>query len=291
MTVIVVLVFAIGVFVLYDALTSDPRPARPRRRVVHDAVSSLLARAGMGSIRPAQLGGACALAAAMAAVLTALLVGSTVVMLVVLVAGGYLPLGVVRARGRSRRWAFRQCWPEAVELLAGSVRAGDTLPAAIAVVAERGPALLRPAFSSLATDHRVSGDLLGALDRLAEALGDSTADRVLATLAIAHRVGGRELGRVLRTLAAFLRDDAASRREIESRQSWTRVAARVSAAAPWVVLLLVGTRSSSVHAFDSVAGAFVIVGGAIATIVGYRLMVALGRLPEEPRLLRLESAR
>jgi hypothetical protein len=29
----------------------------------------------------------------------------------------------------------------------------------------------------------------------------------------------------------------------------------------------------------------VLVGGAIATIVGYRLMIAIGRLPEEPRVL------
>jgi tight adherence protein B len=251
----------------------------------------LLIEAGMPSVRPAQLGWACAASAMVAGVLVGLFVGSPVVSLVALVAGGYAPVAVTRARRRHRRRAFRQCWPEAVDLLAGAVRAGDTLPAAIAVVAERGPEPLRPAFSSLTADHRVSGDLPGALDRLIGALSEPTADRVLTTLAIAHQVGGRELGRVLRTLAAFLREDVASRREIESRQSWTRVAARVAACSPWAVLLLVGTRSSSVHAFDSVAGAFVIVAGAVATAVGYRTMIALGRLPDEPRLARLKGAR
>jgi tight adherence protein B len=290
MTVIVVLVFALGVFTLYDAVTSTSAPERPRRRVVHEAVASLLAAAGMPSVRPCQLGWACAVGATVAGLVTAVVAGSPVITFVAVVAGGYVPVAVVRARRHARRRAFRQCWPEAVELLGGAVRAGDTLPAAVSVVAERGPILLRPAFSSLAADHLVSGDLLGAMDRLADALGDPTADRVLTTLGIAHQVGGRELGRVLRTLAAFLRDDVASRREIESRQSWTRVAARVAAGSPWVVLLLVGTRSSSVHAFDSVSGAVVIVGGAVATTVGYRLMVALGRLPDEPRLMRVKSA-
>jgi tight adherence protein B len=257
---------------------------------VHEAVASLLAAAGMPSVRPRQLGWACAVGATVAGLVTAVVAGSPVITFVAVVAGGYVPVAVVRARRHARRRAFRQCWPEAVELLGGAVRAGDTLPAAVSVVAERGPILLRPAFSSLAADHLVSGDLLGAMDRLADALGDPTADRVLTTLGIAHQVGGRELGRVLRTLAAFLRDDVASRREIESRQSWTRVAARVAAGSPWVVLLLVGTRSSSVHAFDSVSGAVVIVGGAVATTVGYRLMVALGRLPDEPRLMRVKSA-
>ncbi len=291
MTVVVVLVFGLGVFIVYDAATSASAPPTPRRRVLHEATVSLLAGAGMGSLRPGQLVWACAGAGTVAGLATMFVAGSPVVAVVALVTGGYLPVAVVRARRRARRRAFRECWPEAVELLAGAVRAGDTLPAAIGVAANRGPSPLRPAFGSLAADHHVSGDLLGALDRLAEELGDPRADRVLATLAIAHQVGGRELGRVLRTLAAFLRDDVASRREIEARQSWTRVAARVAAGAPWLVLLLVGTRSSSAHAFDSVAGAVLVGAGAVATTVGYRLMVALGRLPDEPRLVQVKTAR
>lgn len=286
MTVVIVLAFAFGVFLSYDALTASGAPKPARRRVVHDAMASMLAAAGMGDVSPRQLGWACVISAASVGLVTGVVVGSPIVSAVALLAGADVPVAVVRARRRARRKAFRQCWPETVELLAGAVRAGDTLPAAISVVATRGPVLLRPAFSALAADHRVSGDLLGAMERLGDALGDPTADRVLTTLAIAHQVGGPELGRVLRTLAAFLRDDAASRREIEARQSWTRVAARVAAASPWAVLLLVATRSSSAHAFDSVAGAVVVVGGAVATVLGYRMMVALGRLPDEPRLVR-----
>jgi tight adherence protein B len=93
------------------------------------------------------------------------------------------------------------------------------------------------------------------------------------------------LGRVLRTLAAFLREDLAVRKEVEARQSWTVVAARVAAAAPWIVLVLVASRPQGRAAFDSVQGMVVLVGGALATVVGYRMMLALGRLPEEPRVL------
>jgi hypothetical protein len=40
------------------------------------------------------------------------------------------------------------------------------------------------------------------------------------------------------------------------------------------------------------AGLVVLSVGALATVVGYRLMVALGRLPEEPRVLapRVEAS-
>jgi tight adherence protein B len=290
-SVVMVLLFAVGAFLVFDASTSRSEPVAPRRPVLRDAITALLTEAGMPSVRAAQLAWACAGVAAFMGVVATLLIGSPVVGFVASAAGGYLPVAIVRARRRNRRRAFRQCWPEAVELLAGAVRAGDTLPAGIGVVAERGPEPLRPAFAALAADHRVSGDLPGALNRLVDGLCDPTADRVLTTLAIAHQVGGRELGRVLRTLAAFLRDDVASRREIESRQSWTRVAARVAACSPWAVLLLVASRSSSVNAFDSVAGGFVIVGGAVATAVGYRTMLALGRLPEQVRLAQGRTAR
>jgi tight adherence protein B len=205
--------------------------------------------------------------------------------LVGFVAGVYAPIAYYRSRRRAGRRARQQCWPEAIELLAGAVRAGDTLPTAIALVAERGPVPLRPAFRSVVADHRVSGDFVGALERLGEALADPTADRIVATLVIAHRVGGRELGQVLRTLGGFLREDLAVRKEIVARQSWTLVAARVAAAAPWLVLVMVASRPQGAAAYDSLGGLLVLAAGAVATVIGYRLMVALGRLPEEPRVL------
>jgi tight adherence protein B len=90
-------------------------------------------------------------------------------------------------------------------------------------------------------------------------------------------------------LGAFLREDLAIRKEIVARQSWTLVAARVAAAAPWLVLLLVASRPQGARAFDSVTGIAVLIGGAIATVVGYRLMLRIGRLPDEPRVLAVPA--
>jgi tight adherence protein B len=282
-SVVVALLLGLGVFLLFDACTG-PRGAGRRRRSVEERLADWLTASG-SSAAPAQFVAACGATGAAVAAVVVLVIGSTTVALVGLAAGAYSPVAYYRTRRRAVRRARQQCWPEAIELLAGAVRGGDTLPAAAALVAERGPAPLRGGFRALVADHRVSGDFAGALARLGASLADPTADRVVVTLTIAHRVGGRELGRVLRTLGAFLREDLAVRREIEARQSWTLVAARVAAAAPWLVLLLVASRPQGAHAYDSVAGLVVLAGGALATVVGYRLMVALGRLPEEPRVL------
>ncbi|MGZ6994837.1 MAG: type II secretion system F family protein [Acidimicrobiia bacterium] len=285
MSAVLALLLGLGVFLVFDALTTSRRPsARVLERLRVTAAGWLVA-GGLGNVSPAQFAIACLGCGLGVAAIVIVLIGSTAVAMVGLVAGMYAPVAYYRSRRRTTRRARQQCWPEAIEMLAGAVRAGDTLPAAVALVVERGPAPLRPAFRTVVADHRISGDFVGALERLGIALADPTADRVVATLAIAHRVGGRELGQVLRTLGAFLREDLAVRKEIVARQSWTLVAARVAAAAPWLVLVLVASRPQGARAYDSVSGLLVLTGGAVATVVGYRLMVALGRLPEEPRVL------
>jgi tight adherence protein B len=287
-----VIAFALGVFLVFDAAVRRRRSGgaggvrRADDRASQRArVADWLATAGLPTVTARQFVGACAGAALAAALLAAMIVGSPTVALIAMVGGGYAPVGYVKNRRRARRRAFLACWPDAIELLVGACRAGETLPGALAVVAERGPEPLRPAFRGVTTDHRVSGDLVGALERMSAALADPVSDRVAVTLTVAHRVGGRELVRVLRTLATFLREDAAIRAEIEARQSWTVVAARTAAAAPWLVLVLIASRPQALDAYNSLAGFVVLAGGALATLIGYRIMVAAGRLPEEPRVL------
>jgi tight adherence protein B len=76
------------------------------------------------------------------------------------------------------------------------------------------------------------------------------------------------------------------RAELEARQTWTVNAARLAVAAPWLVLGVLATRPESVAAYRQPAGALVLVIGAAASVVAYRLMLRIGRLPEEARVLR-----
>ena len=57
-------------------------------------------------------------------------------------------------------------------------------------------------------------------------------------------------------------------------------------AAPWAVLALLSTRPEAVQAYDSVAGALVLAVGGTASVVAYWMMLRIGRLPEEERVLR-----
>lgn len=228
----------------------------------------------------------CVLAGATGAVVAVAVTGVPVVGLVLGAVAGYGPVALVRTRARRRRDALRTVWPEAVDHLASGIRAGLSLPEALAQLGDRGPEPLRPAFRAFAADHRASGRFGDSLDALKARLADPVADRVVEALRLTRDVGGSDLGRLLRTLSAFLREDARTRGELEARQSWTVNGARLAVAAPWLVLALLATRPEAAAAFATPAGSAVVVGGGACTLVAYRLMVRIGRLPEDERVLR-----
>ncbi|MDC5697249.1 type II secretion system F family protein [Intrasporangium calvum] len=196
------------------------------------------------------------------------------------------PVALIRMRARKQRGRLRDLWPDAVDNLASGVRAGLALPEALAQLAVRGPEELRPAFSGFAEDYRATGRFHDCLDRLKDAMSDPVADRLIESLRIAREVGGSDLGRLLRTLSTFLREDARTRAELETRQGWTVNAARLAVAAPWIVLAMLGLRGGSLQAYATPTGWLVLAFGAGLCAVAYRLMVWIGRLPEEERVLR-----
>jgi tight adherence protein B len=202
------------------------------------------------------------------------------------VMAAYLPFAVVAARARRRLREFAEVWPEAVDNLASAVRAGMSLPDALAALAVRGPEPLRPAFDGFALDYQVTGRFGECLDRLKEELADPVGDRVVEGLRIAREVGGGELGRLLRNLSGYLRDDARTRSEMESRQAWTVNGARLAVAAPWLVLLIMSFQSEVIHRYASPAGVVVLAVGASLCVAAYWLMMRIGRLPVERRILR-----
>ena len=60
------------------------------------------------------------------------------------------------------------------------------------------------------------------------------------------------------TCPAYLRDDARTRSELESRQAWTVNGARLAVAAPWLVLLLMSFQSDVIRRYASPAGVVVL---------------------------------
>lgn len=221
--------------------------------------------------------------ALLAAAVAWLATGLPVLVVLATIAGAMVPTTWLRSRARRLRRARRALWPDVCELLVASVRAGMPLPEAVAGLSVAGPPALRAAFAQFGADLSASGHFDSAALRVKAALGDPVGDRIVETLRMARQVGGTELTAVLRSLAGSVRADAALRGEVEARQSWIRGAAVLGVVAPWVVLALLATRPEGAAAYGSPEGIALVVGGAGVSVVAYRLMMRLGRLPEPQR--------
>ncbi|MBO3103743.1 type II secretion system F family protein [Cellulomonas fengjieae] len=287
MGAVVGLLLGAGLACIWWSFWAEPR--RPGSRSStgwHARTQDALVQAGMAGATPGGL------------VLTSVVLG-----LVVLVLGTALtripsialcfalfatmaPWAVVRGRARRRRSRLRQLWPEVVDHLGSGIRAGLALPEAVAQIGERGPVELREAFTAFAEDYRATGRFGDCLDALKARLADPVADRIVEALRLTRDVGGTDLGRLLRTLATFLREDVRTRGELEARQSWTVYAARLAVAAPWGVLALLATRPEAASAYDTPAGFAVLAVGGACTVAAYLVMLRIARLPDDPRVLR-----
>ena len=279
------LLFGLGCLLMWRSGTRAP-VRRPRGESWEDRTRDLLAQAGIEGVSPRQLVG---VSAGLGLVVFVLVLGTSQVPVIALLFAGFAafgPLVLVRRRRAQRSVELREVWPEAVDNLASGVRAGLSLPEALTQLGQRGPEQLRSAFRRFGEDYRATGRFGESIDTLKRNLADPVGDRVVESLRMAREVGGTDLGRLLRTLSAFLREDARTRAELETRQGWTVNAARLALAAPWVLLLLLSTRPSAVDAYNTTAGALVLLVGGGVSLVAYRVMIRIARLPTERRVLR-----
>lgn len=277
------LLVGLGLVLIYRARST---PSSGASTGWQSRLRELLLQAGIEGVSPGQLVGA---SAGLGLVTLVLVLGTSGVPVIGLAFGGFatlLPISLVRRRRSQRAIELREIWPEAVDNLASAVRAGLSLPEALTQLGVRGPEQLRGLFTRFGEDYRATGRFTECLDRLKESLADPVGDRVVEALRMAREVGGNDLGRLLRTLSTFLREDARTRAELETRQGWTVNAARLALGAPWALLLLLSTQPSAVAAYKQPAGAVVLVVGGAVSFLAYRVMLGIAKLPVERRVLK-----
>lgn len=278
------LMLGLGLLLIWHGL-STAETSRPRRPPF-ERTRERLVQAGLPSVSPAQLFALQALSAVLVGVLGLALTQSISVSVIFALFAGAVPRLVVSRLRHKRQADLRELWPEVVDNLTSGVRAGLSLPEALAAIGDRGPEQLREPFRQFGADYRTTGRFNDSLDRLKATLADPVGDRVIESLRVAREVGGTDLGRLLSTLSGFLRDDARTRAELLARQTWSVNAARMAVAAPWLVLVLLATQRETLQAYDTPTGTVILFAGAALSFIAYRLMIRIGRLPEDRRVLR-----
>ena len=208
--------------------------------------------------------------------------------IVISLAFGALAAGIafvtVRAKNNLNEAALIAAWPEVIDHLMSGIQSGLSLTESLAGLSTRGPEVLRPAFTQFKATLYGSGDLTQAIEELKALFAHHGSDQIFEALIISKALGGSELLQILRSLGDFLRQDLALRREIEVKHGWIKNSAHLSAAAPWILLLLLSTQPSTAAAYSTTTGAMILIAGLVMTGIAYIWMNRLGRLPQTPRV-------
>ena len=273
-----------GLFLIWWSFWEAPeqRPKAPKVSRLAD----LLASAGVDKVSPGGLIGTCAGLGLFVALVFYAVSRSWPIASCFALFAAWLPISILRWRAKKRSALLRQLWPDVVDHLRSAIRAGLPLPEALIQLGEKGPEELRHMFREFGGDYRAGGQFDASLNKLKHRLADPVADRIVEALRLTREVGGSDLGKLLGTLAEFLRESARTRSELEARQSWTVNAARLAVAAPWIVLILMATRPEAVQAYNTAVGAAVLLGGLAISLLCYSIMLRIGALPRDERVLR-----
>ena len=165
------------------------------------------------------------------------------------VVGLGVPLAVVAIQSRRYRWRLQEQIPDAYRMLAGSVRAGQTLEQAIEFYAERGPKPLADEFAHAAGLMRLGMSPSAALQSTAARVRLLDFDLLVSTVGLYTQTGGN-LVLLLERLADSVRDRNQFRGQFFAATAQSRIVAiAIGAAAPIMLLVYVLAEPEHVQTF------------------------------------------
>lgn len=235
-------------------------------------------------VTPMQFWGALLGAASVAYLIVYAITGLALVSVVPALVVATLPRGHLSKRRAERVARVQEAWPDGIRDILASVRSGASLPNAVEDLALFGPEPLRDAFQGFGVYARSLG-VVKALELVKEDLADPTSDRVLEVLILAYERGGRVVPEILEDLAAATTRDMWTAEQVRGEVLEQKLNARVVFVMPWIVLIILTSRSGAFREFYSTAaGLTVVVIGGLLSLVGIWIASRLGSQPDEPRV-------
>ena len=190
---------------------------------------------------------------------------------------------------KRRETKFELLWPDVVDHLITGIQSGMSLVEALSQLADRGPAELAPYFAEFNRQIRNEGDFNSAISWLQGQFSHYASDQIFEAIILSRSLGGTHLLQILRMVGDFIRQDLALRKEIEVKHGWIKNSAHLSAAAPWLLLLLLSTQPSTATAYATNTGVVILISGIFMTAIAYLWMNKLGALPKPPRVFGVEQ--
>lgn len=173
---------------------------------------------------------------AFSAAFVGLIAGGGVFMVVGLVAGILLPYVYLRRKHSKRLAAFNAQLAETLDLLAGGLAAGLSMPQAIDSVVREGVDPMASELRRALIEQRLGVDVEDALDGVALRMDSNDFGWVVMAIRIQREVGGN-LAELMRTVADTLREREYLRRQVRVLSAEGRISAYVLGGLPFAMFL------------------------------------------------------
>lgn len=153
-------------------------------------------------------------------------------------AGGAIPSLWLRRRVARRIASFERQLPDALTMIAGALRVGQSFLQAADTVSREVPAPLGPELSRLVQETRVNVPLEDALRRLSARVGSLDLDLVVAAVSVQREAGGN-LAQVIDRVGETIRDRLRLRGEVRTLTAQGRLSGIIVGSLPLVLGALI----------------------------------------------------
>jgi tight adherence protein B len=164
--------------------------------------------------------------------------GSAFLALLLFVVGVVTPVFVVRALAARRTRAFEQQLPDVLTTIAGSLKVGHGLKAALQTVAQEGTPPVSTELRRVLAEERLGRPLEDALVSMCERLASEDLLYVATAVDVHAQVGGSVAG-VFQTVSETVRQRQQHRRRVRALTSMGRATAKVLAIMPLVFVAII----------------------------------------------------
>ena len=192
---------------------------------------------------------------------------------------------ILSARVIKRIESQNQDWPKFLDAIHSAAWAGASLQEAILESSHYAPRSFSNQIVDFERDCNGGLSFDQSLENLKTRLASPIGDRFVEITRLAHDSGGRGYLSALRAQSAQLRIENATWNEIRVKENWVLSTAKLAILAPWLVLVVLGSRKETALAFESEIGITVLLIGLVASLLTFRLIKALGKLPTRKRVL------
>jgi tight adherence protein B len=184
--------------------------------------------------------------------------------------GWLTPIMIIRSMQRRRVAAFERHLPDAIDIMAGSLEAGSSLPMALELVGREIPPPVSTEFSRALREVGLGMSLDDALLTMVDRLRSDDLDMMATAVAIQFRVGGN-LAEVLKVIAHTIRERVRIRGDIRALTAQQTISANILTLMPvgLAAFLMVLNPTYEMRLFDPGLPQFATLGAIVMIVLAY----------------------